>query len=122
VGGVLHVGTFPQQVHTRRQEVGDEEDPLPHIASMLLSESWVLCFDEFQVTDVADAMVMARLFAAYFDLGGLVIATSNRAPDSLFVAGTHRPLALIPPPPSTHPTAPWHPPHSHAANVCSLRT
>eukprot|EP00729_Bicosta_minor_P018133 gene18133-5533_t len=70
------------RVHARRKEHGDEADPLPPIAQDILNESWVLCFDEFQVTDIADAMVMARLFSEFFRLGGVVIATSNRAPQN----------------------------------------
>lgn len=48
------------RVHARRKEHGDEADPLPPIAQDILNESWVLCFDEFQVTDIADAMVMTH--------------------------------------------------------------
>lgn len=82
------------RIHTRRKEHGDEADPIPHIAQDILNESWVLCFDEFQVTDIADAMVMARLFSEFFRLGGIVIATSNRAPTNLYENGLQRSLFI----------------------------
>eukprot|EP00040_Diaphanoeca_grandis_P029670 m.174177 g.174177 ORF g.174177 m.174177 type:complete len:569 (-) comp31756_c0_seq2:292-1998(-) len=88
------MGDVHLRVHNRRRTHGGEVDPLPAIAAEILSEAWVLCFDEFQVTDVADAMIMARLFAEYFKIGGVIVATSNRIPDSLYEHGLQRSLFL----------------------------
>lgn len=66
------------------------EDPISVVAKQIADEITLLCFDELQVTDIADAMVVARLFKELFDQGVIVIATSNRAPEELYKNGLNR--------------------------------
>lgn len=68
------------------------QDPLKKVADTILSRHHVLCLDELFVTDVADAMILNRLFACLFDQGLTLVATSNRAPDKLYEGGLQRPL------------------------------
>ena len=87
-----------KRVHAYRQEIKNgatpEQDPIHRAAAAIADETWLLCFDEFHVTDIADAMILGRLFTRLFELGIVVVATSNLAPDELYKDGLNRALFL----------------------------
>lgn len=95
-----HFHEFMLDVHERiyliRQKMKfvehDGEDPIELVAEQLAAEAWLLCFDEFHVTDIADAMILGRLFARLFDRNIVVVATANIPPDEFYKDGLNRAL------------------------------
>ncbi len=97
-----HFHEFMADVHERiysfRSKIAAREiadaDPIQLTANSIFEDAWLLCFDEFHVTDIADAMILGRLFCKLFELGTVVVATSNVAPDDLYKDGLNRALFL----------------------------
>src|ERR1700736_3020263 len=89
----VHERIFGYRQNIARGEIADG-DVIGLTAAAIFDEAWLLCFDEFHVTDIADAMILGRLFAKLFELGTVVVATSNVAPEDLYQGGLNRALFL----------------------------
>ncbi|MBL6749167.1 MAG: AFG1 family ATPase [Nevskia sp.] len=85
-----HFHRFMLEVHERRNAYHGERDPLLRVAQDIAADVRVMCFDEFHVNDIADAMILGRLFEALFKLNLTLVTTSNVAPDLLYKDGLQR--------------------------------
>ena len=86
----LHFHRFMHEVHVALKKLPDERDPLAKVADGFRARTRVICFDEFFVSDITDAMLLGRLFQHLFARGMVLVATSNVAPDELYKNGLQR--------------------------------
>jgi cell division protein ZapE len=86
----VHFHAFMKGVHDELRTLAREEDPLATVAARIVRRHRLICFDEFHVSDVADAMILGRLLTALFRLGTVFVLTSNYRPDDLYPNGLQR--------------------------------
>ncbi|PNG25363.1 cell division protein ZapE [Methylocella silvestris] len=97
-----HFHAFMADVHAAiyawrqddKQKKAKGDDPIAAVADQIAEKAWLLCFDEFHVTDITDAMILGRLFTALFQRGVVIVATSNVEPINLYKEGLNRALFL----------------------------
>ncbi|MEM7027746.1 MAG: cell division protein ZapE, partial [Pseudomonadota bacterium] len=85
-----HFHRFMQSIHKELKTLKNVENPLTIVADRLAEKTQVLCFDEFHISDITDAMLLGNLLAALFDRGVVLITTSNQHPDDLYKGGLQR--------------------------------
>lgn len=86
----IHFHAFMQQIHRDLEQFKGEPDPLLKLAEQIAREVRLLCFDEFHVSDIADAMILGRLLTGLFEHGVILVMTSNYPPEKLYPNGLHR--------------------------------
>ena len=86
----MHFHHFMKRVHKELNNLQGQSDPLQKVADIIHAEAIVICFDEFFVSNVSDAMILGDLFTMLFERGITLVATSNIAPDGLYKDGLHR--------------------------------
>ena len=95
----VHFHSFMQEVHRRIHsfreaqnfgKVSKDSDPIQALSRVISDQAWLLCFDEFHVTDIGDAMILGRLFESLFSRGVIIVTTSNRHPNQLYEDGIQR--------------------------------
>ncbi|MEH0742192.1 cell division protein ZapE [Vibrio cholerae] len=86
----VHFHRFMYRVHDELNRLGERNDPLEEVADIFKAEAEIICFDEFFVSDITDAMILGTLFQALFKRGVILVATSNIPPDDLYRNGLQR--------------------------------
>ena len=86
----MHFHAFMAEIHQRLKALKSEANPLKAVAAEIAKETRVLCFDEFHVSDIADAMILGRLLENLLSEGVVLVATSNYAPSELYPQGQNR--------------------------------